>query len=323
MITQADGYAAEKNARGGDVAIRCRDVRFSYGSHQVLKGVDLEVPKGCVFGLLGPNGAGKSTLISIASGLRRPDSGGVEVLGVDVVADPLRARRRIGLAPQDLGIFPQLTVRRNIMAFLRLRCVHGDSLRREAGRLIDMLELDAFASREAGMLSGGQKRRLHTAMALAGDPAVVFLDEPTVGADVDSRRRIIGLVGDLAAQGRTVVYTTHYLDELRNLDPFIVVINHGVVVASGRAGELIDRHAHPSVRVLTDGEAPAVPGWTSSGRSLSRTVVGGDVTDTMRSLLADLATTGSHVVDMTITHADLEAAYTAIVHDDGSKGGER
>ena len=176
-----------------------------------LDGVDFEVPAGSVVALLGPNGAGKSTLVSIAAGLLKPDAGVVSVRG------------RPGLAPQEIGIYPSLTVRENLWAFGEL---YGVSKRR-AERLLEPFVLTELADRPAGRLSGGEQRRLHTAIAVVHRPRVVLLDEPTAGADTQTRSAILRAVLDLASDGAAVVYTTHYLPEVEELDAGVALLEAG------------------------------------------------------------------------------------------------
>lgn len=210
----------------------------SYGSHRVLRGVDLEIAAGEVLALLGPNGAGKTTLVSILAGLREADGGVVRVDGVDALRYPERVRLMIGLAPQELGVYPTLTARDNLVFVARLA---GVDRRRVDVRIEDVaeaLQLPDLLDRKVGVLPGGQKRRLHTAMALLHRPRVLFLDEPTVGADVESRRQILKLVGELAADCASVCYATHYLSEVEELDAQVAALDGGRIVASGTVSQL-------------------------------------------------------------------------------------
>lgn len=221
----------------------------AYGDHLVLDGVDLDVAPGQVLGLVGANGAGKTTLVSIVAGLRRPDAGTVRVAGVDAVAHRGAAARHIGIAPQELGIYPTLTARANLRTFAELAGLRPRAARARADEVAERLGLTGCLDQRADTLSGGQQRRLHTGMAVLHRPDLLFLDEPTVGADVQSRAGILDLVRDLAAAGTAVVYTTHYLTELEQLEADIAVLDAGRIVAAAPVRELVERWGTASVQV--------------------------------------------------------------------------
>jgi ABC-2 type transport system ATP-binding protein len=218
-------------------------VTKAYGRNEVLRGVDLHVPAGRITGLLGANGAGKSTLISIAAGLVRPDAGRVMLAGIDVRKDRRRAARQLGLAPQDLGVYPTLTVLENLVFAARIAGVRTGRTRARSREVAEQFGLVPQLDQRADQLSGGQKRRLHTAMALLHRPAVLFLDEPTVGADVPSRAGILAAVRAVAAEGTAVVYTTHYLTELESLDAHIAVLHGGHIVVDAPLETALSRYA--------------------------------------------------------------------------------
>jgi ABC-2 type transport system ATP-binding protein len=239
-------------SRTGDSAISVASVRKSYGTHEALRGVDLEIAAGEILVLLGPNGAGKTTLVSIIAGLRRPDSGRVLVLGVDVGLHPVDARSHIGLAAQDTAIYPTITVRDNLRLFGRIGGIWGAELESRIDELTEVLGLGEFVDRKARFLSGGEKRRLHTALALVHRPAVLLLDEPTTGADPMTRANMLGHVAKLAGEGVTVIYTTHYLAEVDALGSAVsvAILDRGQIIAAGPVSTLLEEHAAP-VAVLT------------------------------------------------------------------------
>jgi ABC-2 type transport system ATP-binding protein len=221
-----------------------------YGERVALDGVDLSVRAGEMLALLGPNGAGKSTLVGIACGLLSPDAGVVTVSG------------RPGVAFQEIGIYPSLTVRENLWAFAE---IHGVSHRR-AERLLGPFVLEALADRQAGRLSGGEQRRLHTALALVHRPRVVLLDEPTAGADAQTRAAILDAVRAVAREGTAVVYTTHYLPEVEALGADVALLETGRVIASGTIAELVERHARSVLEVVyADGRVERRPGDSLHG----------------------------------------------------------
>jgi ABC-2 type transport system ATP-binding protein len=239
----------------------------AYGDVVALAGVDLEVEAGEICGLLGPNGAGKTTLVSIVAGLRRADAGSVTVGGVDALAHPDRAQPLIGLAPQELGIYPVLTVRQNLVFFGELADIRGEALHRRIGEVAEALELTDLLERHGRHLSGGEKRRLHTAMAMLHRPPMLLLDEPTTGVDVATRARLLAAVQRLAAEdGSAICYSTHYLPEVEALGASVAIIEEGRMIARGTVEDLIATYGRPSAELVFDGDAPAVPQGRSGER---------------------------------------------------------
>lgn len=232
----------------------------SYGEIVALDEVTAAVEPGDVVGLLGPNGAGKTTLVSIVCGLRRADDGSVVVKGVDALAHPERARRHIGLAPQDLGIYPIDTVRQNLALFGELTGLRGAALTAEIEAVATALRLDRLLDRKAAELSGGQKRRLHTAIALLSHPPLVLLDEAAAGADVETRSAVIEVVKGLAKRGSAVVYSTHYLQEVEALDARVVILDYGRVIAEGSVASLVSSNGGAVVELSFDGTPPGLGG---------------------------------------------------------------
>jgi ABC-2 type transport system ATP-binding protein len=229
-----------------------QDARKAFGATVALDGLSLEVHSGEIFGLLGPNGAGKSTLMALVAGLLRPDAGRVQVDGASP-ADPA-TRRRIGLAPQALALYDTLTARENLEFFGRLHALDAATLR---VRVDEALAFVALADRQhdrAGGYSGGMKRRLNLAAALLHAPDLVLLDEPTAGVDPQSRNALFDNVEALRAQGRTVVYTTHYMEEVERLCDRIAIVDRGRVLAIGTLAELLAAHGGPPQLVVRRGD---------------------------------------------------------------------
>lgn len=229
-------------------------VRF--GALQAVDGLDLAVARGCLFGLLGPNGAGKTTTLACLAGLRRPDTGRVLVDGVDVAAHPGEVRRRVGLVPQHLALYPTLTVRQNLSFFAGM---HGLAGARRSDRVafgLDLARLEAKADARVATLSGGMARRLNLACGLLHDPPLIILDEPTTGVDAQSRNHLFETIRHLHGEGRTVVYTTHYLEEVEALCQRIGVMDHGRLLREGTLAELVGGHTH-RFTVRTEGAAEA------------------------------------------------------------------
>lgn len=231
-------------------------LRKCYGTRVALDGVDLTVEPGETVALIGPNGAGKTTLVSIVAGLRRADAGTVHIRRIDAVTRPREARRQLAIAPQQLGVAPTLTVRQNLRLFAALA---GLRRKQTADRILevsDALDLAAVLDRPVRFLSGGEQRRVHTAMALMDRKSLLLLDEPTAGVDVQTRGHMLALVRDLAAQGMAIVYSTHYLHEVEALDASVAILGSGSLIARGTVAELIDDHAEPMVELVFDGAPP-------------------------------------------------------------------
>jgi ABC-2 type transport system ATP-binding protein len=241
-----------------DAMLHVAGLRKSYGDIVALRGVDLDVARGEIVALLGPNGAGKTTLVSIVAGLRRADAGVVRVDGLDALSRSTEVRRRIGLAPQETGIYPVVSVRRNLQLFGELAGLGRAELRRRIAEVAEALDITDLLDRQAGKLSGGQKRRVHTAIALLHRPRLLLLDEATTGADVETRGHILELVRRLAADGSAVLYSTHYLAEVETLGSQVAILDGGAVIARGGVNELIGAHAVAVVELAFDGDVPSL-----------------------------------------------------------------
>ena len=214
-------------------AVSVSDLHKSYGSFEALRGVSFEIEAGEVFGLLGPNGAGKTTTVEILEGYRRRDGGTVSVLGDDPERGGPKWRERIGVVLQSSAMYPNLTVREHLAVFA------GYYARpRNVDEVVDVVGLAEKRTARVRTLSGGQKRRLDLGLALVGDPELLFLDEPTTGFDPAARRAAWDLVRSLRELGKTVLLTTHYLDEAEQLSDRVAVLREGRIIALGRPAEL-------------------------------------------------------------------------------------
>jgi len=257
-----------------DAAIRVLDVRKSYGDIHAVDGVSFEVRRGEVFGLLGPNGAGKTTTVEMLEGLRQPDSGELEILGIDAVRQPDALKQRIGVTLQTAELYPKLTVIEVLDLF---RSFYKRSL--PTDQLIDFLDLGERKTAQTRQLSGGQRQRLAVALALVNDPEVIFLDEPTTGLDPAARRSLWDLVQKLQAQGKTILLTTHYMEEAEVLCDRLAIMDHGRILALGTVNELVaKRFKDRSVRfdeiaALTDEQLTALPGVESIKHDDGETVL--------------------------------------------------
>ena len=243
-----------------ECAVSVRGLRKSYGSNVAVAGVDLDIRRGEIFALLGPNGAGKTTTVEILEGYRRRDSGDVLVLGLDPATDRTALKSRIGIVLQSTGVERYLTVRETVTMYAGLY-PHP----RPVNEIIDVVGLASKADERVIRLSGGQQRRLDMAIALAGDPDLLFLDEPTTGFDPSARHEAWDVVRNLASLGKTVLLTTHYMDEAQALADRVAVIAAGRIVAEGTPATLGHRDtAGVRIRFRLPASEPAPTGsaWT-------------------------------------------------------------
>ena len=224
-----------------DLAVEAHGLVKRFGDTVALDGVDLEVPRGAIYGLLGPNGAGKTTAVRILTTLLRPDGGRATIDGVDVVADPHGVRERIGLTGQYAAVEERLTGRENMEFVGRLFHLPKGVVKPRARELLERFDLVDAGDRVVKGYSGGMRRRLDIAMSLIARPSVLFLDEPTTGLDPRSRLAMWDMIEELEQDGTTVLLTTQYLDEADRLAERIIVIDTGTVIANGTADELKDR----------------------------------------------------------------------------------
>jgi len=216
-------------------ALRVQGLRKAYDDVVAVDGLDLQVHAGECFGLLGPNGAGKTTTIEICEGLLSADSGSVEVLGRRWESDARDLRELLGIQLQDTQLSEKLTVDETLTLF---QSFYRDA--RDVGEVIDQVELGEKRSSRVGGLSGGQKQRLAVACALIGNPQFLFLDEPTTGLDPQSRRQLWDLISKFQAEGKTIVLTTHYMEEAERLCDRVAIVDHGHVIALGSPHDLIE-----------------------------------------------------------------------------------
>ena len=253
---------------GSDVVLRVAGLRKRYGDSEVVRGLDFEIHRGECFGLLGPNGAGKTTTLRCCLGLIDPDAGTIEVLNLPVPQAARTARIRVGVVPQVDNLDPDFTVTENLEIYGRYFGIGRKVL---AGRIPKLLDFAGLASKgSAGIrtLSGGMKRRLTLARALINDPELLILDEPTTGLDPQARHLIWDGLRQLLSQGKTILLTTHFMDEAERLATRLAVIDHGTLIASDTPRALIDAHVEPEVIEVFGDDARA---WADlHGHSLAQ-----------------------------------------------------
>jgi len=274
-----------------DVAIDVEDLRKDYGARAAVRGISFTVRRGEVFGLLGPNGAGKTTTVEILEGYRPRTGGRVTVLGYDPEPRPVALRERLGIVLQSGGLYRHLTVREAVAHWAGLYPAP-----RDVGETIALTGLEESAEKRTRALSGGQQRRLDFALALVGDPELVFLDEPTTGFDPAARRQAWDAIRSLQALGKTVLLTTHYLDEAQALADRVAIIKDGAILAEGSPGEL--GAASRRYRVA----------WLDAGGAAQSAEVE-DPTALLHELTGAALARGEKVQELSVTRPSLEDVY--------------
>jgi lipooligosaccharide transport system ATP-binding protein len=227
--------------------LKVRGLSKTYGDTEVVRGLDLDVRRGECFGLLGPNGAGKTTTLRLLLGLTDPDSGSIELAGIPVPERAREARMKVGVVPQLDNLDPDFSVRENLLAYGRYFGMSKAAVSARVPMLLEFAGLASKADAQIAQLSGGMKRRLTLARALVHDPDILFLDEPTTGLDPQARHLIWQGLRRLLAEGKTIVLTTHFMDEAERLADRLAILDHGRRVVEGAPRELIEAHIEPAV----------------------------------------------------------------------------
>lgn len=220
-------------------AIEVVNLRKSFAENHAVQGVSFEVAQGEIFSLLGPNGAGKTTTISMLSCLLRPDDGDARIMGHSIRSDQNGVKSALGVVPQEIALYEDLTARENLNFWGKMYNLRGSKLKARVDEVLDVIGLQDRAGERVGKYSGGMKRRVNIGVALLHKPKVIYMDEPTVGIDPQSRRNILDSVVRLKGEGMTVLYTTHYMEEAQELSDHIGIMDHGKLIASGTNEELV------------------------------------------------------------------------------------
>jgi ABC-2 type transport system ATP-binding protein len=273
-----------------EAAISVRDLRKSYGPVEAVRGLSFEVGRGEVFGLLGPNGAGKTSTVEILEGYRDRTGGDVSVLGFDPGEADIELKQRVGIVLQSVGFYPRATVRESVEQMAGFYPHPRDVL-----ETVALVGLEEKLDTRAKQLSGGQLRRLDLALALVGDPELIFLDEPTTGFDPAARRAAWEVIRSLRGLGKTLLLTTHYLDEAQELADRVAIVKDGVIVASGPPAELSSRRAGYRVSWIEDGQRAET--------------VTDDPTELLHRLTGEALDRGESLEGLTVTRPSLEDVY--------------
>jgi ABC-2 type transport system ATP-binding protein len=289
--------AAGASEAGQGSAVDVDDLRKSYGEHEALRGVSFEIAAGEVFGLLGPNGAGKTTTVEILEGYRRRDGGRVEVLGFDPQRAGSDFRERIGVVLQSSQLWQFITVRETLRIFAGYY-----TQPRDVDEVIELVGLTDKRDATVKTLSGGQKRRLDLAIALVGDPELLFLDEPTTGFDPAARRAAWEMVRSLRSLGKTILLTTHYLDEAQQLADRVAVLVNGVIVRMGTPSELVAGSVTAQIRYRENGRAVVIETE--------------EPTRTLHELTGRALAEGRELEGLEVRRATLEDVYLELVEEE-------
>ncbi len=253
-------------------ALNVSELRKRYGDNEVVAGLSFAVEPGTCFGLLGPNGAGKTTTLRLCLGLTAPDGGTITLAGRPIPGEAQQARAKVGVVPQFDNLDPDFTCAENLRVFGRYFGLKDADVRARIPALLDFASLANKADAKIATLSGGMKRRLTLARALVADPDIVFLDEPTTGLDPQARHLIWERLKQLKSAGKTLILTTHFMDEAERLCDRLIVIDHGRKIAEGSPRELIATHIEPQVIEVFDEAAGSLPPFVEAHRQLAERV---------------------------------------------------
>jgi ABC-2 type transport system ATP-binding protein len=258
--------------------LQVHDLVKNYGDVEAVNGISFDIQEGEIFSLLGPNGAGKTTTIAVLSTLYAPTSGQAFVGGHSVSDEPMAVRQLIGVVPQELAIYDELTARENFSFWGQMYGLGGKALKSRIDQVLEQIGLSDRANQRVKTYSGGMKRRVNIGVGLLHQPRLLFMDEPTVGIDPQSRRAILDSVRDLNAQGMTVLYTTHYMEEAQELSDRVGIIDHGQLIALGTQTDLTRQVGENDTLILHLGEGEDAEALSAAARALPE-VLHADVTD--------------------------------------------
>jgi ABC-2 type transport system ATP-binding protein len=303
--------------------LEVKNLSKQYGEFAAVKGISFEIPEGEIFSLLGPNGAGKTTTISMLSTLFPPTGGEATIGGRSVTKEPMAVRNLIGVVPQELAVYDELTGRENLVFWGQMYGLAGQPLRRRVDEVLEQIGLTDKAKQRVKTYSGGMKRRVNIGVGLLHKPRLLFMDEPTVGIDPQSRRAILDSVKDLNRQGMTVLYTTHYMEEAQELSNRVGIIDHGELIALGTQAELTRQVGENDKLILHIDESQNGAALAAAVRAVPG-VLRADVTDHTVAVIAPQAeeilvpvitqanALGMKIRSVDIQEPDLEAVFLSL-----------
>lgn len=299
-------------------AISVQNLQKSFSQNKAVQGISFEVEQGEIFSLLGPNGAGKTTTISMLSCLLRPDAGDARIMGHSIRTEEMGVKSVLGVVPQEIALYEDLTARENLTFWGKMYGLRGSALKSRVNEVLDVIGLKDRANDRVGKYSGGMKRRVNIGVALLHRPKVIYMDEPTVGIDPQSRRNILDSVVELKNQGMTVLYTTHYMEEAQELSNHIAIVDHGKLIACGTHDELVKLVGQQTRIDMTVNTDPArmaeewrsVPGVT--GVTLDEEKIGllvEDSNEVLPRLFESAAHHSARITSVDIREPNLEAVF--------------
>jgi ABC-2 type transport system ATP-binding protein len=307
-----------QEAPASRAVLTCDGLRRAFGAITAVDGIGFAIDQGETYGLLGPNGAGKTTTISMIAGLLRPDAGEIDVAGERMTPTSTHAKAHVGLVPQDLAIYPDLTARENLVFFARLYGLDAARRRHRCDEVLQVIGLAERADDRADTFSGGMKRRLNIGIGLLHEPRLLILDEPTVGVDPQSRNAILESVEHLATEGMAVLYTTHYMEEAERLCDRIAIVDEGRIVVEGTRPELVATiGGQDVVRLEVAGDAGAATTALAALEQVTSVDADGttlvcllpEAARTLPALLAAVGATGATVTAVEVRVPDLEDVF--------------
>jgi len=299
-------------------AIEVQNLHKSFGEIQAVQGVSFAVQQGEIFSLLGPNGAGKTTTISMLSTLLRPDEGDALVMGHSVRKEPMAVKAVLGVVPQEIALYEDLSARENLTFWGKMYGLRGSTLKKRVEEVLETIGLSDRAKGRISKFSGGMKRRVNIGVALLHKPQIIFMDEPTVGIDPQSRRNILDSVVRLKDEGMTVLYTTHYMEEAQELSDHIAIMDHGRLIAYGTHEELVKIVGEKGrIKLTINPESESVlSAWQSTSGVWSITTGDGELTlevddsnKVLPSLFEVAALHGVRITSVAIQEPDLESVF--------------
>ncbi len=299
-------------------AIEVKDLHKSFGERKAVNGVNFEVQQGEIFSLLGPNGAGKTTTISMLSCLLRPEQGDAFILGHSVLHDQNGVKSVLGIVPQEIALYEDMSARENLTFWGKMYGLRGTALKKRVNEVLEVIGLTERDREFIKKYSGGMKRRVNIGVALLHKPKVIYMDEPTVGIDPQSRRSILDSVLKLKAEGTTVLYTTHYMEEAQELSDHIAIMDTGKIIASGTHEELvkiIGANDRITISINTE-SARVLEGWKAV-RGVSQvtavdgtlTVLADDSNKVLPALFESAAAHGTRITSVAIHEPNLETVF--------------